>query len=112
MGLTAQKRAVIIHVAHFRAILQKLSKKSPSSLSSTGKGKRKNALKGFIEVISKSSGNKRLIAISKIQYVGVYSGETVIVFGVTFFKKTEITDYICAAETYDEVVAKIKEAIE
>lgn len=69
-------------------------------------------MKGFIEVISKASGNKRLIAISKIQYVGNFNGETVIVFNVTYFKKNQIMDYICAAESYDEVVAKIKEAIE
>ncbi len=69
-------------------------------------------MKGFIEITSKLSGNKRLIAVSKIRYVGDYSGNTVIVFNVFCYKKNEITDYICAMETYDEVVAKIKEATE
>lgn len=69
-------------------------------------------MKGFIEITSKLSGNKLLIAVSKIRYVGDFSENTVIVFNVFCYKKNEITDYICAMETYDEVVAKIKEATE
>lgn len=69
-------------------------------------------MKGFIEITSKLSGNKRLIAVSKIIYVGDYNGDTVIVFNVNYYKKNEKINYLCAMETYDEVVAKIKEATE
>ncbi|MCI8734904.1 MAG: hypothetical protein HFE40_05065 [Clostridia bacterium] len=112
MGLTAQKRAVIIHVAHFRAILQKLSKKSPSSLSSTGKGKRKNALKGFITVTCEENGRRVLIPVSQIIDIQEYKHSTYVITYRQCKPKKTYNNGFFAEESFDEVVAKIKEATE
>ena len=75
------------------------------------RGKGRKGMKGFIEVTN-VDGVKRLVSVSKIQHVGEYSGDTVIMFGSKVFKRKLKYDYLWVRETYEEVVAKIKEATE
>lgn len=68
-------------------------------------------MKGFIEVVQ-MDGHKTLVSVKEIKTVEGYENYSVIFIDLTVTKKQIYSGHIIVSETYDEVVAKIKEATE
>lgn len=67
-------------------------------------------MKGFIEVTNVEDKSKVLLAVDKIEYVEEKANETFVVFKHFFIKKQTVTLGYSVAESFEDVVAKIKAA--
>lgn len=68
-------------------------------------------MEGFIEVVQ-IDGHKTLVSVKEIKTVEEHGNNAVIFIDLTVTKKQLYVGHIIVAETYAEVVAKIKEATE
>ncbi len=68
-------------------------------------------MKGFIEV-TQTDGNKTLISVKEIKAVEQCKNFVAIVLDFTTTKKNILNGYVLVSESYSEVIAKIREAIE
>lgn len=72
-------------------------------------------MKGFIEVTQIDTSKKSwktLVAVKEIMVVEEHKNFVVIVLDVSTTKKNDLNGYLFVSETYDEIVAMIKEATE
>ncbi len=69
-------------------------------------------MKGFIKVTAKSNDSKVLVALSAIKLIQTDDDGVNIGLAITGYRHSWVVQSLLVSESYDEVVAKIKDATE